>query len=251
MQPMEKAIKGFFGKRAARVVMKFIPGLNLVSTALDVYDIGVIVVPLVFEFVSNFWEEITKIPIPVELDDRVRDFFEFIGQEEQLRNMTQGLADKYKTFFKSFNEIGYDDFKTKMANLKGTVVYKSIEDYLDGLIEKKAYFAEQMGNGAMIKQKIRADYVPNSAVINEAAQIITIEKEISFPYSDDEALKPSSTFKYEITEKKNNVYYLVSVSTINIETDDAIWTMEKGEIATYEKTNAKGEKIDKWITISY
>ncbi|MBL4648815.1 MAG: hypothetical protein JKY03_03720, partial [Aureispira sp.] len=37
-KPVAKAIKGYFGKRAARVLMKFIPGLNIISTALDVYD---------------------------------------------------------------------------------------------------------------------------------------------------------------------------------------------------------------------
>ncbi|CAA6826184.1 MAG: Unknown protein [uncultured Aureispira sp.] len=202
-KPVAKAVKSFFGKRAARVLMKFIPGLNIISTALDVYDIVTVVAPVVIKFIGDFWEEMNQLPDPIDVDDRVRDFFEFIGQEDKLGHMTQSLADKYKIFFKSFNEIGYDDFKTKLAKLQGTVVYKSVEDYLDALIEKKAYFAEQMGSDDnMIKQKIRADYVADSAIINEGAQIITVKKEISFPHSNNEAVTPVQLFQYQITNNK-------------------------------------------------
>ena len=195
-----------FGKRAARVLMKFIPGLNIISTALDVYDIVTVVAPVVIKFIGDFWEEMNQLPDPIDVDDRVRDFFEFIGQEDKLGHMTQSLADKYKIFFKSFNEIGYDDFKTKLAKLQGTVVYKSVEDYLDALIEKKAYFAEQMGSDDnMIKQKIRADYVADSAIINEGAQIITVKKEISFPHSNNEAITPVQLFQYQKTNNEGKI----------------------------------------------
>lgn len=109
-KPVAKAIKAYFGKRTARVLMKFIPGLNIVSTALDVYDIATVVVPALANFLDNFWDEINKLPDPIEVDDRVRDFFEFIGHEDKLGHMTQGLADKYQVFFKSFNETSYQDF---------------------------------------------------------------------------------------------------------------------------------------------
>lgn len=248
---MAKAIKGYFGKRAASVLMKFIPGLNIASA---IYDIGRVVAPIVLQFASNFWEEISKLPAPIEVDDRVRDFFEFIGHEDKLGNMTQALADKYQDFFESFNETSYQDFKTKLDKLQGKVVYKSVEDYLDALIEKKADFAEQMGSGDnTIKQKIKADYIANSAVINEAAQIITVKKQISFPHSNDEAVEPFIYCKCLINEKVNNTYKITLVKDINIKTKDGIsWTLSKGEIAIYEiEIDDLGNKTETWKTISY
>jgi hypothetical protein len=255
-KPVAKAIKAYFGKRAARVLMKFVPGLNIISTALDVYDIATVVVPAVADFLDNFWDEINKLPDPIEVDDRVRDFFEFIGHEDKLGDMTQALADKYQDFFESFNETSYQDFKMKLDKLQGTVVYKSVEDYLDGLIEKKADFAEEMGSDDnTIKQKIKADYIANSAVINEAAQIITVKKQISFPHSNDEAITPVQLFQYQITNNENNsLFDLVLFKDVTITTkDNTIWTMPKGEIAKYyKKTNSEGKIIEeKWETISY
>jgi hypothetical protein len=61
-----------------------------------------------------------------------------------------------------------------LEKLQGKVVYKSPEDYLDGLKEKKADFAEQMGSEDVVdRESIHATYVVGTAIIQERKSKVT------------------------------------------------------------------------------
>lgn len=59
-KPLGKLLKKQIAKRAFSIASKFIPGLNIITTAMDIYDVAVIFGPIIIEGAKSLYEELTR-----------------------------------------------------------------------------------------------------------------------------------------------------------------------------------------------
>jgi hypothetical protein len=139
-----------------------------------------------------------------------------------------------------------------LDKLQGKVVSKSVEDYLDSLIEKKADFAEEMGSDDNVidRETIRAAYVVGTAIIQEKKSKAIASKLITIPSTGEEH---TLVFEYEITKIEGEKYYLECIKSVDFLQEGNLVksTFPKGEKAIYEAIFNKGKKKEIWTILSY
>ena len=138
-----------------------------------------------------------------------------------------------------------------MEKLQGKVTYKSVEDYLDALKEKKAYFAEQMESDDIVdRETVRAVYINGTAVVQEGKSKVIASKLITIPSTGE---KYTLIFEYEITKIEGEKYYLECIKSADfIKKGNLVkTTFPKGEKAIYEIIFKGDKKIETWDILSY
>ena len=108
-------LKKQFAKRLASVLFKFIPIVNVISLIMDGYE--------VYKFAKGMYDSYSaEAAVPVDIEERVRTFFEEIEKETVLEHMNQAYADNYAEFFDKFSKEEFEAFiKSYIEENKVTV----------------------------------------------------------------------------------------------------------------------------------
>ncbi|MCP4437769.1 MAG: hypothetical protein GY810_02405 [Aureispira sp.] len=141
------------GRRLTSFAMKAIPGLNIISTAVDIYDIGKVVVPMIWEALKENGDGIKRVPIP----DRVKMLFDWMNefgskQYQILEELPETQIKAYLKFLNSFedNQAVVDFVKKLMTHSSaGKMLALDNPDAIKALYDAQTTFEreEEVNNG--------------------------------------------------------------------------------------------------------
>lgn len=160
--------------------MKVIPGLNLVSTAIDIYDIGKLVVPAFWNFMFD-GEEINYVPIP----DRVKMLFDWMNKNGQYALPETLPETQIKAYLKFLDQLGDNqavaNFVEKWlahptsGGLDNPEAIKALYD------AQKTFKREEVVNDGLNKLAIKTTLIFESAEwVDEKKEQLLVTKQVVF-----------------------------------------------------------------------
>lgn len=214
VSPLGKKLVKEIGEKALTVALKFVPGLNIVSTAIDIYDVATVLFPAMKNLAISIWEDITKIIPPPEFSDRVKDFFTANNTPEYLRLLDQKTADDLADFFDTFKtEEDYLKFKDRYVNSpKNSNHGGKLSDYVQVLKDAKEMFKEEVIRLKGMDENMQ----PYSKI--KKIKILPSNAVVTYTLSIDEDTTKEVTIIYYIIEKEKILYEGEPANLFTLET---------------------------------